>query len=122
MDGAGDQFLARSGLAGDERRLGMAGDAIDQAHEVFHNRTGEDELRSIDSAEDGARRALAVRYGSCGHGDIRVPVRDRKDQRDKAHRWSARIAKNCRRELDGKTATGLRVREKPGLIVTLGRG
>ena len=39
---AGDKFLASTGLAGDQDRLGVVGYAVDQGHELVHDGAGKD--------------------------------------------------------------------------------
>ena len=61
MNRASDEFLAGTGLAGDQNGFRVAGDAIHQCHELVHDRAGQNELRVVDLAE-----THAVRGATCG--------------------------------------------------------
>ena len=56
MDGPRDQFLAGPGLASNQHRFGVAGDAIDQSHELVHDRAGQNEFGTVNLARDNAAR------------------------------------------------------------------
>ena len=49
---ARNQFLASTGLAGDQHRLRVPCDAVHQAHELVHDGAGKNEMRVIDFAEN----------------------------------------------------------------------
>ena len=48
---ASDEFLARSGLSGNQDGFSVTRDAIDQSHEFVHHRAGQNELCAIDLAD-----------------------------------------------------------------------
>src|SRR5271167_3801598 len=50
VDAAGDQFLAATGLSGDQDSLSVAGHALDHGHKALHRATGHDELSAMDVA------------------------------------------------------------------------
>ncbi len=55
MNGAGDEFLAGTGFAGNQDGLGVSRDAVDQTHEFVHDGTGQNELSAVNFAGDDAR-------------------------------------------------------------------
>ncbi len=63
MNGAGDQLLAGSSFSGDEDGFGVAGDAVDHAHELVHHGTGDEELGALD---DPASDGKGGNAGACG--------------------------------------------------------
>ncbi len=48
MDRASDQFFAGTSLAGHQNGLRVSGNAVDQCHELVHDGTGKNELRTLD--------------------------------------------------------------------------
>ncbi len=74
VDRAGDQFLARAGLARDQNRFSLARHAVDHGHEPVHHGTGENEMGAIDLAGNHAGRGRSVDHRT-GLGGKPVGIR-----------------------------------------------
>ncbi len=102
---ARDQFLASTSLAGNQNSFRMPGDAVHQAHELVHDRTGENEVRVIDFAGNHAGRKSG--RGSAGLLAVTLALACGTTTATTADRLRSRITKKCGGKLHGKAGAGL---------------
>ena len=70
---AGDEFLAGPRLPRDQHRFRMARHAIDQGHELMHDRAGKNKECVVNLAGNHARRGRRLRRRRClARGDVRL--------------------------------------------------
>ena len=109
---AGDQLLAGTSLAGNQNGFRVAGDAIDQCHELVHDGTGKNELRVIDLARNHSRRGWQLRGGNAALSAAATPSATGTTTATSAVGFAGCVPQQRGRELHGKTAPRLRPSEQ----------